>query len=160
MVHTILVPVGNERGPGGSGTHRSRGLSVSPLPEFSFHAARQHAYSSRTRSGGTLQWSRTDVEAELLAAAGGEILGEHAIVADGDIIVPSNRHVLSRLYKELSGLIQRNGQAPTDPVPQVKQQQQQADYAQGNQGNVKALSGEERTRLPPPDDSILNPPGR
>lgn len=44
----------------------------------------------------------------MIALGGGDILGEHKVIGDGDYIVPSNRHVIMRVYNELRSLIQRN----------------------------------------------------
>lgn len=55
--------------------------------------------------------------------------GEHNVIKDNGVIVPSNRHVIMRIYNELRNLLHR------ETVPDTEPKVEQAEFAQGNQGN-------------------------
>ena len=56
-------------------------------------------------SGGGLGYSQTTKE---ILALNGELLGQHKILGAGGVIGDSNRHVIMRIYNELSNLLRRD----------------------------------------------------
>lgn len=53
----------------------------------------------RTRSGGNLPWSKT--QRETMLAFQTDLLGDHRVIGDGEVIDASNRHFIIRMIQDL-----------------------------------------------------------